>query len=695
MEQKRLLLATSLSILVCGVWYLFVVPRFFPEKARPAKNAEARQDQKPVKKLDPVASDDDEDAEDAAEREPAQVVAAPAEDGNGEAAADQPKENGDAAPPAKKKPALPKHPNRIVELGSPDPAVGFRQVVHLNSQGAAVNGIEMVDPRLISTVPPHEKLMVLGANEVRPRSLELAVPQLRAKLRKLDWEVVELEPAQAPHSSVTFQLEADGLRVRKKYTLEKVDPKAERPEAAAYGLNVELEFRNLGSEERVVNYVLQGPTGLVLENEDNTSKFRDVVAGFLTGPDIVNHQLLSGAKIAEGKTEEWKKPVKYIGLDAQYFAALVCPQGNQIDHPYLESMRQTLIGQKNATNASASEISVELTSVPLALAEAGDKDGADRITHEYVLFAGPKRDEVLPPLAGGIIDFGNFMWMGGLTSWVARRLMQLLVLFQSLTGNWGVAIVMLTVVVRGVMVPISIKQAQNAAKMQEIGPKTAALKERYKDDPTKQMQEMHKLYRQHNVKPFQMGCLPALLQLPIFMGLYQSLTHAVDLRMAPFLYFDNLAAPDALFALPFTIPLLGWKTVNLLPVVSLSLQLLQQKLFAPPPANEEQAMQMKMMNFMMVAMLWVFYKLPAGLCVYFIVSSAWGITEKLLLPKKKPVGAGSAADPIVIPADPPVRRPSGKEEPAEEVAGGLWATLLKAAQKPDPATRNPNQKKRR
>lgn len=126
------------------------------------------------------------------------------------------------------------------------------------------------------------------------------------------------------------------------------------------------------------------------------------------------------------------------------------------------------------------------------------------------------------------------------------------------------------------------------------------------------------------------GCLPMLLQLPIFIGLYQALYVSVDLRMAEFLWINNLAAPDRLFQMPFSLPFLG-NDFNLLPMLTVALFVMQQKMFAPPPANEEQALQQKMMGYMMIFIGVMFYRVPAGLCIYFIASSLWAICERKIL----------------------------------------------------------------
>ncbi|HMC10680.1 MAG TPA: membrane protein insertase YidC, partial [Pirellulaceae bacterium] len=278
----------------------------------------------------------------------------------------------------------------------------------------------------------------------------------------------------------------------------------------------------------------------------------------------------------------------------------------------------------------------------------------------------------------------------GMFHWISRPMLVLLKLFNRLFGSWGIAIICLTVVVRSAMFPVSIKQARGAAKMQAIQPEIAALKEKYGNDKEKLARAQMELFRKHNYNPAA-GCVPLLFQLPIFMGLYQSLNHAVDLRMAPFLWIENLAAPDALFNMPFAIPFLG-QEFNLLPLITIVLFVLQQKMFMPPPANDEQAMQQKMMNFMMIFMGVMFYKVPAGLCVYFIASSLWGMAERKLLPKPKP---GAATPPA---SDPPSGRrkkndPDDDDNGGSGGGGGLWSMLLKAAEKETSARRTGEKRK--
>jgi YidC/Oxa1 family membrane protein insertase len=175
----------------------------------------------------------------------------------------------------------------------------------------------------------------------------------------------------------------------------------------------------------------------------------------------------------------------------------------------------------------------------------------------------------------------------------------------------------------------------------------------------KRSQAMQELYRKHQINPLG-GCLPLFLQLPIFMGLYRALMVDVELRQSPLFgegirWCSNLAAPDMLLDWSPIMPAFIDSGIgifglgpyfNVLPIVTVALMLLTQKMAMPPPTNEQAAMQQKMMKYMMIFIGVLFYKVASGLCLYFIASSLWGIAERKLLPKSQTAvaGAGGAAD---------------------------------------------------
>ena len=187
--------------------------------------------------------------------------------------------------------------------------------------------------------------------------------------------------------------------------------------------------------------------------------------------------------------------------------------------------------------------------------------------------------------------------------------------------------------------------------MQALAPELKKLQEKNKNDRQAQAMAQMELYRKHGVSP--MGsCWVVLLQMPIFMGLYYALQESIHFRLAPFLWIKNLAAPDMLLYWGQSIPWISRPQdlgsflylgpyLNLLPICAVVLMIVQQKFLMPPATDETQEMQQKMMKYMMIFFGIMFYKVAAGLCIYFIVSSLWGLAERQLLPKAKPATAGA------------------------------------------------------
>ncbi len=222
------------------------------------------------------------------------------------------------------------------------------------------------------------------------------------------------------------------------------------------------------------------------------------------------------------------------------------------------------------------------------------------------------------------------------------------------------------------MIPLSLKQTKNMLKMQELKPEMERIAARYKDDVQARTEAQRELWAKHNYNPMG-GCLLMFIQLPIFIGLYRSLMVDVDLREAPLIpglrWCSNLAAPD-MFINWSSLPWPRWflngegmlalgPYINILPLITVALFLLQQKLFMPPPADEQAEMMQKVMKYMMLFMSFLFFKVAAGLCLYFIASSLWGIAERKLIPRPDGTGGTSTA---VAPSPAPKDSPSQKKK---------------------------------
>ena len=232
--------------------------------------------------------------------------------------------------------------------------------------------------------------------------------------------------------------------------------------------------------------------------------------------------------------------------------------------------------------------------------------------------------------------------------------MALLNIFHSIAGNWGVAIILLTMLVRGALMPLNrrsqLKMAEYQVKMQKVKPLLEKINKKYGKDPKKKQEETMKLYKQHKVTPPLGGCLPILLQMPIFIGLFAALRSATDLRQQPFFgWIEDLSRPDALIELSGPLasffPLSAVTSFNLLPVIMVVLWVAHQKSM-PKPADPNAAQMQKIMTFMPILFGVMLYNYAAGLSLYMITSSLIGIFESKVIKKKWPVSGPSGDDAV-------------------------------------------------
>jgi YidC/Oxa1 family membrane protein insertase len=495
-------------------------------------------------------------------------------------------------------------------------------------------------------------------------------PDDSAELKGLDmrggpWEIVAANETVA---SFRKELPKLGLQVTKTFRLEKVPPdQAGDSDYPAYSVLLDVSVANVGDAAHRVAYRLDGPTGLPIEGEWYAIKvsrtwgaagLRDIVARFQGGTTTQ----VSTAKIAapDFATTWSNTPLYYIAVDAQYFAAALIPQKKNPDDVWFAEVKPIRVGAVPADKSlvKLTDVSFRLTTEPAELAP-----GSPPLEHHFQIFAGPKKPALLAQyvVPGTNVTLGELVYYGWF-GFVAKPMLAILHTFYTVVGNYGLAIIMLTVLVRVCMFPLSRKQALSAQKMQELQPEIKRIHEKYKNDAEKKMRAQQQLFREHNYHPLG-GCLLAFVQLPIFVGLYRSLSVDVELRQAPLFsdqirWASDLAAPDMFWNWSSVMPqfithgtgffALG-PYLNILPLVTIALFIWQQKMFMPPPADEQAALQQKMMQYMMIVMGFLFFKVASGLCVYFIASSIWGIAERKLLPKtaapSQPGGGATVAAP--------------------------------------------------
>lgn len=480
-------------------------------------------------------------------------------------------------------------------------------------------------------------------------------PKISQELAGLDlrtgtWKVVSHSQTEAVFSRT---LPKWGLEIVKTYRLAQV-PKVEQDHstAGAYHLEFDVAIRNIGDEARTVAYQLDGPTGLPIEGYWYANKvgrslmsaygLRDVVVS-LEGGEL---KIIPAPQIAKDDLgTAWKNPaITYVGVDAQYFASVLIPQQKHGEVWFAEG-QPLRVGPVETAWPSKTDTSFRLVS------KTQELNPGEKLSHSFKVFAGPKKPDLLAHYGlGELVYYGWF-------SWVAIPMLWMLHTFYAVFGNYGIAIILLTVVVRSAMFPLSRKQALSAQKMQELQPEIKKLAEKHKNNPEQRMKAQQDLFKKHNYNPAG-GCLVVFFQLPIFVGLYNSLRVDVELRQAPLIsdairWCSNLAAPDMLFNWTSFMPefitqghgFLGLGPYfNLLPLLTVVLFLWQQKKMMPPPADEQAAIQQNVMKFMMVFIGLMFFKVASGLCIYFIASSVWSIAERKFLPKTHPSANAASAE---------------------------------------------------
>lgn len=288
--------------------------------------------------------------------------------------------------------------------------------------------------------------------------------------------------------------------------------------------------------------------------------------------------------------------LKFIGLRDRYFCAILEPGlGNWT-------------GFTKKVNAKRSEIGLQSEEFLVAPGQEVQK--------KFHIYLGPQQLKFITSIKpdwGAMVHYGTF-------DFISQILLQLLDIFYRLVHSWGWAIIILSLAIYFILYPLSLKQMRSMKEMQSLQPRIEELRGIYKDNPQKLNKEILELYREHKVNPLG-GCLPLLLQMPIFFALYQALMRSIVLKGAGFLWIKDLSEPDRLFILPVSLPVLG-NEINLLPLMMLIGMFFQQKISMSVSAGGQSSEQQKLMLVIFPLMFGlIFYHMPAGLVLYWFVNS--------------------------------------------------------------------------
>jgi len=413
------------------------------------------------------------------------------------------------------------------------------------------------------------------------------------ELENADFRVVSADSRKA-----VFELTQSGVTIRKTFVFDE----------DSYRFRLGLEIANGTSGE------ISPEFGVVLPAQVQPgSDFRELTIAALVKGSVEREMIASFGKSGGIGAMFGRKPepqrdfageIDWSGAYSHYFVTVLLP-----DIARDARVRWLVAKPGEETLVTVSQPAV---SVPAKTS----------ITREYAIYAGPKDPDQLAAVGAQLnrsIDLG-WAWIAPLT----RAFVWLLKACHSVIPNYGVAIILLTVMVRLCTAPLAAKQMKSMKRMGEIQPKLKALQAKHKDDRQQQSQEMMKLYKEAGVNPLG-GCLPMVLQIPVFIGLYYALQSSIDLRQAPFmLWIDDLSQPETLL----TIPGVGWP-VRVLPVLMTLSMVLQQRM--TPMTTMDPTQARTMMIVMPVMFFFMFYGFPAGLVLYWFVSNLLAIAQQLYL----------------------------------------------------------------
>jgi YidC/Oxa1 family membrane protein insertase len=528
-------------------------------------------------------------------------------------------------------PASPERPNAPPE-GETCKIQGNRFDAMLSSRGAGITHLYLREAHYagpdgfdLSTTPDHERWRSLRTLFRGPDATS------QVKYDRFLWKL-ERDPQD---KGCTFRYDDDDVRITKVVTA------GARP----FELFIETSVENLAKEPKrhqlsIATYAYR-TNAEVKGSLGRVSPFQSELA-CAGGKDVVRK-----AK-DEFKSGWFAVPSvdRYAAVNTHYFSQALIPQPDGTELPRCEILAEDWVsaGQSRDDERAGAIYHAKLVYPAKELAPGASAK------YRQIGFFGPKEREVLANAAGGdklrdVINLGFF-------TPVARVLVGVLVFFHDKITfeNWGAAIILMTICLRLLLFPLTLKSIKTTIAMRRLKPEVDALNAKFADDPQAKNLAMMELWKKHGVNPFG-GCLPQLVQMPVWFAMYTTLQTAVEMYHTKFLWFSDLSAPDKYYVMPL---LLG------------AFMILQQRIV---PQQGMDPMQQKMMTWMLPIVFTVMMLfLPAALGVYMLTNSVLGIAQQLIVEQVAPQGGkGKKGDIVVKQKD---DKPKGKAALAEGLGKG-------------------------
>lgn len=383
-----------------------------------------------------------------------------------------------------------------------------------------------------------------------------------------------------------------------------------------YVINTEVELNGAGSfiNNGAIDLVWDNGIRFVEENTVDESNYSNASA-FYGGEQVI----VDASSAGEIVEKDFSGRVDWIAVRNKYFAAIISPlHPENVEGGYIRGERVNLNNQGVKENYST-----RLT-VPIK--------NANFEKHAFSLYIGPVDYDILKSQGNNLeklVDFGSFFGLKFIVRPIAEYV--LLPLFNFLhmfIPNYGFVIIVFSLIIKAVLYPLTKSSLYSMKKMQLLQPKIAEIKEKYKDDPSKMNKETMKLYSTYGVNPAG-GCLPLLLQMPIFVALWGLFQVAIELRQQPFmLWINDLSHPDIIARLPIKIPIFGIDTISGLALLMGITTFVQQKMTVKDPK------QQSLVYIMPVMLTLMFMSFPSGLNLYYFMFNLFSIIQQFYINKK-------------------------------------------------------------
>lgn len=401
------------------------------------------------------------------------------------------------------------------------------------------------------------------------------------------WEQQPFELESMSSDMVVYRAEQGGIVIRKIYQF-----------SGEYLVKGRIEITNRSNMSKLFDVDIQ-TFSLDVSSLDKSHAHDQSLYEYVVATEGNVFRKGNATKFSPKEKKEQFASVKWAGFRDRYFCLIFKPEYTSDAHT-INPVREN-------------RLTIETKVKEIQVFQGEKKELA------AIIYIGPQDLSLLKSYDMGfeeIMAFSNW----GFLDVIAKAIYSFMNFLHRFIPNWGVCIIIISVVIYFAMYPLTLKGMMSMKKMQALQPRLAQLRDKHKDNPQKLNKEMMELYREHKINPIG-GCLPLILQMPVFVGLYQVLWRSVSFKGAGFLWIKDLSEPDRLMIFPFSIPLIG-NELNILPIVMMIVMALQQKVTAKNMVitDPAQVAQQKMMQTVFPIFIgFIFYKFASGLSLYFTI----------------------------------------------------------------------------